>query len=59
MELFELHPIKVLCEQVSGVVSSWNENDGDLVVFDAFMYIVIVDINVFGLLLLYRVGADE
>ena len=58
-ELFELDPIEVLCEHVSGVVSSWNENDGDFVIFNAFTYIVIADINVFCLLLLYRVGADE
>ena len=59
MELFELHPIEVLCEHVGGVVSSRNENDGDFVILDAFTYIVIADINVFSLLLLYRVRADE
>ena len=40
MELFELHPIEVLHEHVSRVVSSWNENDGDFVILNTFMYIV-------------------
>ena len=53
-ELLKLDPIKVLCEHVSGVISSRDENDGDFVIPDAFMYVVIADINVFGLLLLYR-----
>ena len=58
-ELLELHLIKVLHEHVGGVVSSWNENDRDFVVLDAFTYIVIADINVFSPPLLYRVRADE
>ena len=58
-ELFTLHLIEVLCEHVSGVVSSRNENDRDFVILDAFTYIVIADINMFSLLLLYRIRADE
>ena len=58
-ELLELDLVEVLCEHVSRVISSGDENDGDIVVFNAFMYIVIADINVFGPLLLYRVRADE
>ena len=59
VELLELHPIEVLCEHVSRIVSSWNENDGDFVVLNAFTYIVIADIDVFSPLLLYMVRADE
>ena len=41
VELFELHPIEVLCEHIGGIVSSRNENDRDFVVLNAFTYIVI------------------
>ena len=58
-EPLTLHPIEVLCEHVSGVVSSRDENNRDFVVFDAFTYVVIADINVFSPLLLYRIGANE
>ena len=58
-ELLKLHLIEVLCEHVGGIVSSRNENNRDFVVFNAFTYIVIADINVFSLLLLYRVRANE
>ena len=59
MELFEFDPIEVPCEHVSRIVSSRNENNRDFVIFDAFTYVMIADINVFGLLLLYRVRANE
>ena len=39
-ELFELDLIEVLCEHVSGVISSRDENDKDFVILNAFMYIV-------------------
>ena len=58
-ELFELEQIKVLCEHVSGIISSRDEDDRDFVILNAFMYIVIADVNVFSPLLLYRVRADE
>ena len=58
-ELLKLDLIEVLCEHVSRVISSRNKNNGDFVIFNAFTYVVIADINVFGLLLLYRVRADE
>ena len=59
MELLELNPIKVLGEHVSRVISSRDEDNRDFVVFNAFTYVVIVDINVLGPLLLYRVRANE
>ena len=59
MELLELNPIEVLFEHVSRVISSRDEDDGDFVIFNAFMYVVIADINMFGLLLLYRIRANE
>ena len=58
-ELFKLDLIEVLCEHVGRVVSSRDKDDGDFVIFDAFTYVVIADINVFGSLLLYRIRANE
>ena len=45
MELLKLDPIEVLCEHVSGVISSRDKNDRDFVILNAFTYIVIVNIN--------------
>ena len=49
----------MLTEPFSRVTSSRDEDDGDFVIFDAFTYVMIADINVFGLLLLFRIRADE
>ena len=58
-ELFELDPIEVLSEHVGRIISSRDEDDGDFVVFDAFIYVMIADANMLSPLVLYRVRANE
>jgi hypothetical protein len=46
-ELDKFNGAKVLGEHVSQIVIARNENDHNLVIFNAFAYVMIANVNVF------------
>jgi len=50
---------QILCKHVCGVIVAQKEDDRDLLVFNAFVYVMIPNVNVFGMSFLNRIQSNE
>ena len=55
LEFKKSHLWQVLCKHVHGVIMAQKEDDRDFFVFNAFSYIMILNVNVFGMYFLNRI----